>query len=454
MATVAEKTKRKEVILKLLSESEGKWVSIKQMIDEIERVEGKRRAKSTISDNLDKLIEEGYPIERGGRKGFRLSGDDGMLQYEDITGYEMLTEKMVEAWLLLFWLNEEKGFFTFKRINDKYLSDKIDMITDNDTGLRKRLDLLEEKGFITKSKKEDIGVLLTENQKAVGNGTCYYMISESAPLLTLISEDDALDFGYYYTDTGYAGELRESLGEINMKLDRVFTDFPTECSGTYRTTGRLNKISDELMQKFESFLRLPFKSKAVCIDQKNTGVRTIKTGLLIFSMDTNMIYLVGEQTDAPQDSARRYISVRLEDIKKATESDIPNDIYESSLYMELYRKMIGVTTDDPEDVEIHFENQPYVRRKVEILQRLRSETAEVEYPPENDTDSWIIYRDRIIGLNSAMPYIRSFGSSVVVVQPERIRCQILEKTKEIIENYKELHKIWEKEQADMKGSRS
>lgn len=455
MAKSDEKVKRKEAILRLLSEAGDKWVSIRQMIDEIELIEGKRRAKSTISENIDKLIEEGYPIEKGGVKGFRIAEDDTMLQYDDISGYEMLTDKMVENWLLLVLLNEEKGFFTFNRIIEKHFRDKIDMITDNETGLRQRLDTLEENGFITKSKKEDISVLLTEKEKAVGNGTCYYMLSESASVLTLISEDDAFEFGYFYTDSGYAGELRDVLGSINAKLDFVFTDFPTECSGTYRTTGRVNKISEDLMEKLESFLKLPFKSKAVIIKQKGLkGSKTIKTGIIVFSIETNMLYLIGEEIYGPKGGSNKYVVVRFDSIIKATESNKPNNVYESAFYMELLKKMWGVTPGEPEEVEIHFENMPYVRDKVKKLQKLRGETALVTFPPVEDVNSWIIYKDRIIGLNAAMPYIRSMGSSAVVVRPERIRNLILEKTKETIDNYRELHEKWEKEQEDTKGSRN
>ena len=85
---------------------------------------------------------------------------------------------------------------------------------------------------------------------------------------------------------------------------------------------------------------------------------------------------------------------------------------------------------------------------------MRGETAQVIYPPKDDEYEKIVYRDRIIGFNDFLPYIRSMGSSAVIIRPEPARQVMIERTKEIIDNYKELHEKWEKQQKDLKGSRN
>ncbi len=80
-----------------------------------------------------------------------------------------------------------------------------------------------------------------------------------------------------------------------------------------------------------------------------------------------------------------------------------------------------------------------VRQFVEDLKKARGETANVIYPKEEqDEDSWIIYKDKIKGINDLLPHIRSLGSSAVIIKPERIRKLIMDKTEELIERYKEV----------------
>ena len=459
--------KRKELILKIISEAGEKGVSLDQVIDGIEHAEGVRKGRGTISDNIKVLIKEGHPIKhKGADKRYYIADDESRISYEDITGYEMLTEKMVISWLIMFFMEREKRFVTFKDIEEFYtekilddsenhLSDWKPEIKENDSTLRNILKDLQNKGYITINDKADISALLTYEDRQKEDNTRFYSLSDSAPVITPISEDDSYDFSDYYNNGGYSGELREVLNKISEKFEKIFFDYGTEIYDSYITTGRINKISEGLLEKLNMFLRLPIKTRAVLVKHAgNPEGDRIKTGIIIFSTEKNMLYIIGEKTERKTEDKRDFTVIRMDKIISAEALEEKNDIYESNFYLELRKKMWGVTPEEPVDTEILFDNVPYVRKKVERLQRLRGETARVIYPPKDDEYEKIVYRDRIIGFNDFLPYIRSMGSSAVIIRPEPARQVMIERTKEIIDNYKELHEKWEKQQKDLKGSRN
>ena len=211
-----------------------------------------------------------------------------------------------------------------------------------------------------------------------------------------------------------------------------------DVSGVLKTFGRKNDVSGERLQELETFLGLPFKELAVNIkykEKEKIKEYLFKTALIVFSMETNGFYLLGEAKDGNEWERRNF---RLELVTDAkADNETVNDIYESKRYKRMYKEMWSVVTDKPVHVEVWFEDVPYVRRQIKELSIARKDTAEVTFPKTEKDGRWIKYKDDIIGVHAFMRYVRSMGSSAVIISPKSNREHMIKKTEEILENYKE-----------------
>ena len=95
--------------------------------------------------------------------------------------------------------------------------------------------------------------------------------------------------------------------------------------------------------------------------------------------------------------------------------------------------MYSISVEESKLIEILFQDKPYVRKKIEALCEIRGDNALIE--ESKAIKGWFIYKDNISGLNDFLPYIRSFGSSAVVIKPIEILNSSIKNTEKLINHY-------------------
>ena len=468
MAKVREESKKKEIlarkkqILHILFE--GRNVSSTKIMEELnaDPYRPPLKSKATIKKYIDDLKDEGYDIISG-KSGYALNRDnDNKMLGEIPEDYILSDEDVITEWLIMHVMSQRYDCcFSFNRLKEdmkKYLGDR----DIKDGKLRKCLSDLEKLQYLTVSSKDEEGGVISDiSGKTAKNinvassephNKMYYRLTESAPTLSVIHEDDLNVFFDFCEYEGVSSELTEELKSINEKIVRVLPDVETGGEEIFIASGRKNHIPDEMKKSLEDFLKLPFKTEELVISYPfEKGIKDIRlmTGIIVYSVEKNGFYLVGE-------SGGKTVILRFERIKEAKKgSGRKNTVYENSLYRKMFQEAWAAPADEESDVEIRFQDVPYVRQFVKALKRIRSNTANVVYPIEefgknekwdHEEDAWIIYRDKIKGIYDFLPYIRSMGSSAVIVKPLDVRKVVMEKTSEMINNYKELHEKWENTQ--------
>ena len=442
MAGRQQVQERKKMIIELLRAADG-GIHGGQIIQEVSAREGKPVTKSVISENIKALKNVGFNIESTNNGGYILKESEAVIDASGIADedYEPANKDTAEQWLLL--LIFEKEHDRYMSVEDIHLAyeDMVGKISD--TKLRSHLAKLEKLRFISKYSFEEIRSrsFLDEDTEGKAPNKRFYHISENAPVPGLIYKDDLMEFNGYYSDRGYDSELKETLKAIRKKIAFVSPETEDPESGAIRTFGRKNDISDELTDKLDFILSLPFKELALNIryrEKDNEKDYCFKTALIVFSVETNSFYLIGE---AKHEEGWSRIVFRPERVVKAVaDKNTKNDIYESRKYKRLFRQMWSVVTEEPTHVEVWFEDMPYIKRQIDILKNARAGTAKVSYP----TGGWIKYKDDIIGVDAFMRFVRGMGSSAIIIEPESARAHMIKKTEELLGKYKELHEEYVK----------
>jgi len=444
---MAEKVReRKKMIIEMLRAADG-GIHGGQIIQEVSAREGKPVTKSVISENIKALKNVGFNIESTNNGGYILKESEAVIDASGIADedYEPANKDTAEQWLLL--LIFEKEHDRYMSVEDIHLAYEDMAGKISDTKLRSHLAKLEKLRFISKYSFEEIRSrsFLDEDTEGKAPNKRFYHISENAPVPGLIYKDDLMEFNGYYSDRGYDSELKETLKAIRKKIAFVSPETEDPESGAIRTFGRKNDIPDELTDRLDFFLSLPFKELALNIryrEKDNEKDYCFKTALIVFSVETNSFYLIGEAKHEEGWSRIVFSPERV--VKAVADKNTKNDIYESRKYKRLFRQMWSVVTEEPTHVEVWFEDMPYIKRQIDILKNARAGTAKVSYPVNQGTGGWIKYKDDIIGVDAFMRFVRGMGSSAVIMEPKSARAHMIKKTEELLGKYKELHEEYVK----------
>lgn len=145
---------------------------------------------------------------------------------------------------------------------------------------------------------------------------------------------------------------------------------------------------------------------------------------LVYYEFENKFYLLGQYNN-------NLMTYSLEGFIK---TDITNERFVDNLNIDFDKYLAnvwGMESGDRVKVKIKFIKEANVEEKVKRdLQRRIYKTIE-EY------DDYFIYSDEVIGINSFKQWLRSFGSSAIVLEPKELRDEIIEAVKKALRYYKD-----------------
>lgn len=434
MADKGTVKKRKELISDILIKAGDRFVSGVEIRQEIEKKFGKGVSKGVLSENIKELKKEGFEIESG-TSGYRYRGSrDSLVQTDEelmlMDEYEPSTADVVAEWLIMLVFAKERD----RLIDIKTIKKECNELTSfiKQSSIREHVNVLVQKGYLSVRGGEDKNEIFDQPTSA---GSRYYQLTESAPVITVIDEEALEEFNEYYYDRGYESELRDVLTGINEKATAVSPTLYTGNSGSIRSFGRKNDIPERLTQKLEKILHLDFKKHALDIEyEEKEEIRKyiFNTALIIFNVETNTFYLLGEALDRRKRWGRKFFKLEL--VREAVvNTEVKNTIYESKKYKELFGKMWSCAPDEPKEIEVLFRNDDEIKGFVKVLAEARKDTAEISLEGKH-----IRYSDSIIGLHDFLRTVRSLGEAAEIIKPEGSRKHMIEKTKDIINCYKEI----------------
>ncbi len=208
----------------------------------------------------------------------------------------------------------------------------------------------------------------------------------------------------------YYGELSDLRDKLCLASGEVPEDnYYAENYMIYGVKNSTYSACNELMSVLRA---LPYKSFAIDITYKtrrnDTVTSSIETGALIYSLEKDVLYLMGRSQDG-NDSI-----IDVANIVSAETTKIKNTVYHSAHYKRIIREMFSISSEEPVDVELRFDNV------FQIAARVREMSKHSPLSKVTVTDEYITYTDTVRGLNDFRNYLRQFGRACHVIKPQSL----------------------------------
>lgn len=436
---------------------------LKQHIDEdIKRDEVIKNtgiSKSRLSEILNSIREDGYVITSPPRSGII------KLENSNQTILPAVKDSDLRQWLILFLLSRF-GKLTFRDLILKTLQVKEYDFIDSDYLLRLNNRNVYDDNHIIKSiringansflSEEEIQVasdfvsvttlrkdlcdlrkqgLVTINE---GNKVTYELTSK-APFLIPISEESLFELCQKYEDNQTVTTELVPLKSAYKKMQMILNLEGSE--KTQRRFGKINQINKKQIQTFNDFISHPYKTNRLKINSAFKDKERhdeISVGLLFYSVETGAFYAL-----ANNHTQNRIESIRLDYIDSIDDLDTSNTIFHSDTYYKMYDEMFSAGFDqEVSHVKVLFQDFGNIVTRFRNLETLRN-TASIRLintPPENSVFKYV-YEDDVRGLYDFARYLRSFGYSVLAVEPPELKDIMMNTYNRIIQKYDELDVI-------------
>ena len=451
MANTKKKTDYKSAVLGYLKDNIGEDVSRTELINNV------GISKSRLTEILQSIKEDGYEIASPPRSGIvRLKANS------DLQVIPRIKDSDIRQWLILFLLSKYEEL-TFNELIEKslllidsaYEQSKI-LIDANtqqkaydDTHLIKaiRKNSLyndDDEIFVAKdifsvtSLRKDLATLRKQKLVKMEQSThTTYSLTTAAPFIIPLSNDSLYELCARYdesaTSTTNVGPLKSAITKIQKIVNYEGNDIELS------RYGKINEISPEMLNAFSSFIRHPYKTNLLQFESDFNefyNVETFAVGLLFYSVETNNFYVLGKNISNDKIQSRR-----IDWINKITVLDEKNSEFHNPTYYDIYNEMFSSAyQDDVYRVKVLFASFGNVYKRFSDLHNVRKNSLirEIENPPK-DCPYEYIYEDTIRGLSDFQRYLRTFGVSVLAIEPIELRDKMIATYNRVVEKSEEYH---------------
>ena len=384
-------------------------------------------SSSRLSEDIKDLRREGFHIvTKYGYRELIEDNENGQKQ-----SYEELDHATIRKFLLQQILcqdNQKNGKTRMKLAEDFdffYYGNTSGRMTEEDSekpaGKRK----------VSSNLNRDINNASFKKKKVYKSDRLYP--DENLPMLRRMAKSDMIDFCDCYS-LYREGTPVKGLDEIYLVLKYLLYGNDGEEDNVsdfmYRVHGKRNRPNKKTMNCLEKILAEPYKFFALHISYKtHTGYWkkvNLSVAYIIYVVDKNRWYLMGEDERKP-------VIVPLDAIDRIKCTEKENKIYHHEKYKQIAEEMLSISLENPQKVIVHFENQPFIKEKVEKLHQKRIHSSTIDC-----NGSELIYEDTIRGGRDFLPFLRQYGSSAIVEGPKEMRDAMIDSTKKMIRSYEEV----------------
>lgn len=406
-------------------------------------------SKSRLSELINEIRSDGYEIITPNRSGIVRLESKKSINHD-------ITPKEVRQWLIILALSKLRTATYIELVcailsimDNAYLYEKI-TINDNYSDMnileyleefnpgakydidqylplptfRKDLHSLIKDGFVDKKRlpyKEGIHVV--------------YSISEKAPAILYESENELYDFMTFYDNFKASLSHTEPLESLYRKCTLIY-DWESYDTNA-QIYGKSNHINQNQLKHLQNFVQYPYKTKALVINylSRNGAMEiTISSGLLFYSIETNCFYLLCQNMND-----QSIMQLRLDHIASIREGAEKNKNFRSPSFMKIYEEMFSASFEpEKSHVKVLFQDFGNIKERLTVLhsERKFSKLYEIE-PISDDLPHCIVYEDDLRGLSAFSRFLRSFGSSALVLEPSHLRELMIQSNRKILQNYEE-----------------
>ena len=157
------------------------------------------------------------------------------------------------------------------------------------------------------------------------------------------------------------------------------------------------------------------------------------TGMVVFSVENESLYLVGENID--DNNKRIYIDV--DDILSIENTSIPNNIFHSDIYKDIFNSMFTISAEAPVPVKVRFDNKFNIYKKIQRLHILRK-NSKIEPKNISKSDKYFYYTDTVSGLDDFASFIMTYGKSASIISPPELKEIVDASVRQTLSRYEEL----------------
>ena len=375
-------------------------------------------ARSSLSDDIN-AINSVSSIINCPKKGWYVCSE-GAVSAPSIRG--MLDAEHIRRWMILYLLSYKAQ--EFEEIKESL--NEIGLACSDST-LHSSLHSLKEQHMVSSDR--------------LSNTEVYRAVQTICPA----SEKEILAFRKKTKDnSAYSRIFFEPYNAVEKKAARICPDYPDtdRSKKTTMSSGKRNVLSEEQLEQLSDLELYDFRNYALSLSFRTSkGFRKseeIRIGLIVYSVETSRIYLIGKNTDdyytvIPLDA----IDFRSISVCKENDPPIINNIYNSHEFTAMKREMLNISTDKAQDVEVHFLRLRSIEdrlKRFETVRLLDKNPAKLEL---NEDGTELVYTDRIRGLDDFARFIRRFGRAALVKSPPVLCGKLMQSSQKIIELYDE-----------------
>ena len=435
------KNNAKEILIDYLLANPGVDISRESII------QNTGISKSRLSELINAIRSDGYEIITPNRSGIvRL--ESAKIINTDIT------PKEVRQWLIILTLSK-LGTATYIELicgilsiaDSTYLYDGIstdenysdmdilEYLKENNSGakydidqnlplptLRKDLRALIQDGFIEKKRMQYKGGIHV-----------IYSISEKSPAILFESEDELFDFMSFYDTFKNSFSNTKPLATLYKKCANIY-DWASYDSST-QIYGKSNRIDKHQLKCLNNFIKYPYKTKTLEINYlaRDEAMKlTISSGLLFYSVETNCFYLLCFNMDN-----KSIMQLRLDRIASIREGDEKNNKYRVTTILNIYEEMFSASFEpEKAHVKVIFQDFGNIKERLSALHNKRKFSKLYDISPlSEEIPHSIMYEDDLRGVSAFARYLRSFGSSALVLEPSSLQALMIQSNQLTLKNY-------------------
>ena len=433
---MSKKNNAKELLINYLLSNKGTDILRESIISDT------GISKSRLSELINELRSDGYEISTPNRSGIvRLESSDILI--------ENFSNKHIRQWLILLILSKDlratfseiiggllslaDSSYMYENINfDENYSDMdiIEYLKSNNRTLIEDINQFLSIPTLRKDLSELCGLGLIERKRVQYKDGIHvvYTLTEKAPRILFESEDELYDFMIFYDNC-----KDSTLESIQSKASNIY-DWDTYDTAT-QIYGKSTHIDKAQLSALNRFISYQYKEKTLRIEY--SGINgpisiQINSGLIFYSMETSCFYLL-----CFNNTENMIAQLRLDRITYIEVLSEKNPSYRSPEIMRIYNEMFSASYSPTlSHVKVIFQDFGNISERIKSLHQKRknSKLYTLETPIDGIPHT-LVYEDDIRGLSAFSRYIRSFGSSALVIEPKELQDNLKNSFSRILANY-------------------
>lgn len=436
-----KKNNAKEILTNYLLSNPGVDISRESII------ENTGISKSRLSELINAIRSDGYEIITPNRSGIVRLESTKIINTD-------ITPKEVRQWLIILTLSKLETATYIELIcgilsiaDSTYLYDGIsthdnysdmdilEYLREHNSGakydidqnlplptFRKDLRALIQDGFVEKKRTQYKGSIHV-----------IYSLSEKSPTILFESEDELFDFMTFYDTFKNSFSNTIPLETLYKKSTNIY-DWASYDAST-QIYGKSNRIDKKQLKYLNNFVKYPYKTKTLEISYlaRDESMKiTISSGLLFYSVETNCFYLLCINMNN-----KSIMQLRLDRISSIREGDAKNKKYRSNTFLNIYEEMFSASFEpEKTHVKVIFQKFGNIEERLFALHNKRKFSKLYDISPlSKEIPHSIMYEDDLRGVSAFSRYLRSFGSSALVLEPPSLQALMIQSNQTILKNY-------------------